>query len=53
MTAGTVVAGNLTAKNATLGGGHTVKVENGTNVDMGGNQIHNVEMVLKILMPQL
>ena len=43
VTAGTVVAGNLTAKNATLGGaGHTVKVENGTNVDMGGNQIHNV-----------
>ena len=43
VTAGTVVAGNLTAKNATLGGaGHTVKVENGTNVDMGGNKIHNV-----------
>ena len=43
VTAGTVVADNLTAKNATLGGaGHTVKVENGTNVDMGGNQIHNV-----------
>ena len=43
VTAGTVVAGNLTAKNATLGGaGHTVKVENGTDVDMGGNQIHNV-----------
>ena len=43
VTAGTVVASNLTAKNATLGGaGHTVKVENGTNVDMGGNQIHNV-----------
>ena len=43
VTAGTVVAGNLTAKNATLGGaGHTVKVENGTTVDMGGNQIHNV-----------
>ena len=43
VTAETVVAGNLTAKNATLGGaGHTVKVENGTNVDMGGNQIHNV-----------
>ena len=43
VTAGTVVAGNLTAKNATLGGaGHTVKVENGTNVDMGDNQIHNV-----------
>ena len=43
VTAGTVVAGNLTAKNATLGGAdHTVKVENGTDVDMGGNQIHNV-----------
>ena len=36
VTAGTVVAGNRTRENATLGGaGHTVKVENGTNVDMG------------------